>query len=73
MIVDSTVWIDYLASRATPETLFVREKSTSGWLGLTDLVLCEVLHGLPNDASFERTRLLLSTLPVLETGGTNWR
>jgi len=69
VIVDSTVWIDFLAARASPETLFVKKEFTRRKIGLTDLILCEVLQGLRDEASFERIRLLLTMLPMLDTGG----
>jgi hypothetical protein len=70
VIVDSTVWIDFLAARASPETLFVKREFSGRKIGLADLILCEVLQGLRDEASFERIRLLLTMLPVLDTGGT---
>jgi len=69
VIVDSTVWIDFLAAHASPETLFVKKEFTRRKIGLTDLILCEVLQGLRDEASFERIRLLLTMLPMLDTGG----
>jgi predicted nucleic acid-binding protein len=69
VIVDSTVWIDFLAARESPETLFVKKEFAGRRIGLADLILCEVLQGLRDEASFERIRLLLTMLPVLDTGG----
>jgi predicted nucleic acid-binding protein len=69
VIVDSTVWIDFLAARASPETSFVKKEFAGRKVGLADLILCEVLQGLRDEASFERIRLLLTMLPVLDTGG----
>ncbi len=69
VIVDSTVWIDFLAARANPETLFVKKEFAGRKIGLADLILCEVLQGLRDEAPFERIRQLLTVLPVLDTGG----
>jgi len=69
VIVDSTVWIDFLAARVSHETLLVKKEFAGRGIVLTDLILCEVLQGLRDDASFERVRLLLTMLPVLDTGG----
>jgi predicted nucleic acid-binding protein len=70
VIVDSTVWIDFLAARETPQTLLVKNEFAGRKIGLADLILCEVLQGLRGDARFDRIRLLLMTLTVLDTGGT---
>ena len=69
VIVDSTVWIDFLAARASPEPSFVKREFDGRKIGLADLILCEVLQGIRDEASFERIRLLLTMLPVLDTGG----
>lgn len=69
VIVDSTVWIDFLAARASPETSFVKREFAGRKIGLADLILCEVLQCIRDEASFERIRLLLTMLPVLDTGG----
>ena len=69
VIVDSRVWIDFLAARVSPETLFVKKEFVGRKIGLVDLILCEVLQGLDDEASFERIRLLLTMLPVIDTGG----
>jgi predicted nucleic acid-binding protein len=71
VIVDSTVWIDFLAARSGPETSFVKEEFAGRKIGLADLSLCEVLQGLRDEASFERIRLWLTMLPVLDTGGAD--
>jgi predicted nucleic acid-binding protein len=69
VIVDSTVWIDYLAARGTPESLWVRREFSIRRIGLTDLILCEVLQGLRDEAESMRIQQQLSSLPILATGG----
>ena len=71
VIVDSTVWIDFLAARESPETGLVKREFAARGIALIDLVLCEVLQGLRDEVSFERVRFLLTMLPVLDTGGVD--
>ncbi len=50
VIVDTTVWIDYLRGARNPETQWLDERLTGQRLGLTDLILCEVLQCIPSAA-----------------------
>jgi hypothetical protein len=50
VIVDSTVWIDYLNEVETPETRWLDSQLDQQRLGLLDLMLCEVLQGIDSDA-----------------------
>jgi predicted nucleic acid-binding protein len=69
VIVDTTVWIDYLRGDDNPETLWLRRELTRQRLGLTDLILCEVLQGIPDQDSFGRVHADLLKFHVFETGG----
>jgi predicted nucleic acid-binding protein len=68
-IVDTTVWIDYLAGMANPHTDWLDRELNRQRLGLTDLILCEVLQGIQGDADFLRVRRELSKFKVFATGG----
>ena len=46
MIVDTTVWVDYLRGVQNPETDWLNVEVDRQRLGLTDLILCEVLQGI---------------------------
>src|SRR5215472_7652034 len=52
VIVDTTVWIDYLGGTTNPHTSWLNRELTRQRLGLTDLILCEVLQGIRGDAVF---------------------
>lgn len=54
VIVDTTVWIDYLAGTLNPETEWLDRELDHQRLGLTDLILCEILQGLRSDAETKR-------------------
>ena len=48
-IVDSTVWIDYFRGRETLETDWLDAHVSTDPIGLTDLILCEVLQGVRDE------------------------
>jgi hypothetical protein len=68
-IVDTTVWIDYLGGTANPHTDWLDRELNQQRLGLTDLILCEILQGIRGDSTFTRVRRDLSKFEVFETGG----
>lgn len=69
VIVDTTVWIDYFANVKNDETLWLDQALDRDRLGLTDLILCEVLQGVRSDAAFIHVRDELMKLLVFATGG----
>jgi predicted nucleic acid-binding protein len=69
VIVDTTVWIDYLRGTVNPETTWLDVHLQKQQLGLTDLILCEVLQGVRDHASFIQVRDHLLRLNVFSTGG----
>jgi predicted nucleic acid-binding protein len=71
VIVDTTVWIDYLRGAANPETKWLDERLTQQRFGLTDLILCEVLQGVQSQAGFARVQRELLRFHVFPTGGTD--
>jgi len=56
VIIDTTVWIDYLGGITNPETLWLDSQVSRQRLGLTDIILCEVLQGIRDDAAFRRVQ-----------------
>ena len=66
IVVDTTVWIDFFQGAETPEDLHLQRLITAGGsLALTDLIFCEILQGIREDAEFERTRRTLLLYPIL--------
>ena len=50
VIVDTTAWIDYLGNVNNRQTNWLRSRiGAADPLGLTDIVLCEVLQGIRSD------------------------
>lgn len=68
-IVDTTIWIDYLRGVAAPQTDWLDANISSQRIGITDLILCEVLQGVRDDGAFESVRRELPTCEVFHTGG----
>jgi predicted nucleic acid-binding protein len=71
VIVDTTVWVDYLRGSDTPEAEWLDRELDRQRLGLIDLILCEVLQGIPDDSAFSRVRRELENFEVFETGGVD--
>ncbi len=71
VIVDTTVWIDYLRGAENPETLWLDQELQRQRLGLTDLILCEVLQGIRNASVFTQVRDHLLEFHVFQTGGAD--
>ena len=71
VIVDTTVWIDYLRGTDTPEADWLDQQSSVRRIGLLDLMLCEILQGLPTDAEAERVLSVLRRCQIEQTGGVD--
>jgi predicted nucleic acid-binding protein len=69
VIVDTTVWVDYLRGVRNDETDWLSRELDRQRLGLTDLILCEVLQGIRDNASFARVQRELRKLEIFQTGG----
>jgi len=69
IIVDTTVWIDYLRGAKNSETLWLEREVDLRRMGLTDLILCEVLQGMRGNA-FMEVRDALLKFHIFESAGT---
>jgi len=69
IIVDTTVWVDYLRGRRNPETEWLDRELGREEIGLTDLILCEVLQGVRSEKDFGRARMVLREFALFSTGG----
>ena len=70
VIVDTTVWIDYLGDINNRQTNWLIRELGRQPLGLTDIILCEVLQGIRSDAAFAGVRRDLERFHVFSTGGS---
>jgi len=71
VIVDTTVWIDFLRGVQNPETDWLDLQLIHQRLALTDVILCEVLQGIPDDISFARVQRELRRFEIFDTGGAD--
>jgi predicted nucleic acid-binding protein len=69
VIVDTTVWIDYLGGNSNAETEWLDREMPLQRIGLTDMILCEVLQGIRDTGEFRRIRDQLLAFDVFSTGG----
>ena len=69
VIIDTTVWIDYLRGIVTKETSWFERELMSQRFGLTDLILCEVLQGVADEAIARQVLRQLSLFQIYDTGG----
>jgi predicted nucleic acid-binding protein len=70
-IVDSTVWVDYFRGSETPETDWLDRHAATHPLGLTDLILCEVLQGVRDERALPAIQKDLSAFHIFDTGGVS--
>lgn len=69
VIVDSTVWVDYFNGRHNPETDWLDDQMGDERLGLTTLILCEVLQGVRDERRAALVEAELRGLEIFEAGG----
>lgn len=69
VIVDTTVWIDYLNGMATAESEWLDRETARRRLGLLDLMVCEILQGLATDEAAARVLRQLRRFEIFESGG----
>ena len=69
VIIDTTVWIDYLRGIVSKETTWFESELKRQRFGLTDLILWEILQGVPDENTARRVLRELSLFEVYNTGG----
>ena len=69
VIVDTTVWIDYLRGLQNAETNYFDRELGRQRFGLTDLILCEILQGLKDEHASNRVLRELRRFELFESGG----
>lgn len=66
IIVDSSVWIDYLNRKLTPQTRWLQVNHGAERIGLTTLVLAEVLQGIRFESKFRAAARFFRTFDIVE-------
>ena len=69
VIVDTTVWIDYLRGTSTPQVTWLETAMERQRLGLLDVMLCEVLQGVRDEQQLDEVRQTLLRFAIFTTGG----
>ena len=69
ILVDSSVWIDYLRGRTTPQVDKLDALLGDVPLAIGDLILTEVLQGCPTDKEFNAVKRTLAQLEFVVLGG----
>lgn len=69
VIVDTTVWVDYIRGTTNDETAWLNLELDHHRIGLTDGILCEVLQGVREDPLFDRLLSVLRRFELFDTGG----
>jgi|SRR5215467_989150 len=69
VIVDTTVWIDYFRAISNPETEWLDAELGRQRLGLTDVILCEVLQGVRDERTAVVVERRLLRLQIFQSGG----
>lgn len=67
IIVDSSVWIDALRGTSTPQARWLQSAVGKADIGLTSLIVCEVLQGITKPSQFRGFQQDLLQFPVFET------
>jgi predicted nucleic acid-binding protein len=68
VIVDTTIWIDYFNGVRSLHTDWLDLQLARQRLGLTDLIVCEVLQGVRDDQQWQQLRRDFLKFEVFETG-----
>jgi len=70
IIVDSTVWVDYVNGKTNEETRLLEARIGREQIGPRDIIFFEVLQGLRSEKEFEAVKAKLSEFSIFPTGGT---
>jgi predicted nucleic acid-binding protein len=71
VIVDTTVWVDYFQGFRNPETNWLDAELDRQRLGLTAIILCEVLQGVRDEPAAKHVERQLLKFEVFETAGVD--
>jgi predicted nucleic acid-binding protein len=72
VIVDTTVWIDYFRDASNAEVQWLEAELERQRLGMIDIILCEVLQGIPDQRTFDSVLAELSRCEIFPTGGAEF-
>lgn len=70
IVVDSTVWIDFLNGRNAPHVRRLRALLGESTIIVGDLMLCEVLQGLESERAARDVEVLLGRFDIVPMAGS---
>jgi predicted nucleic acid-binding protein len=69
VIIDTSVWIDYLGNQDTLQVRWLEREMDGRKMGITDLSLCEILQGIRHQGEYIATRDALLEYEIFPAGG----
>ncbi len=69
IIIDTSVWIDYLGGFETVQTRWLEQAFLTQRLGLTDLILYELLQGIREYNLFDEVQHAMREFEIFPIGG----
>lgn len=69
ILVDTSVWIDFLQGRRTAATARLPDLIDADAVAIGDLILCEILQGAENDRAAADLERLFGNLPFFALAG----
>lgn len=70
IIVDTSVWIEFLEGRGSASDRHLAELiDADAPIALTEVIYCEVLQGIRDDAVYAKVRAILHAFPMLFLNG----
>lgn len=71
ILVDTSVWIDYLNGKEGSLTTILDKALIEGLVSIGDLILLEILQGIKAEREYSKTKKALATLEQYEMFGHN--
>ena len=71
ILVDTSVWIDYLNGKESSLTNTLDKALIDGLVSIGDLILLEILQGIKSEQEYNKTRTALALLEQYEMFGNN--
>ena len=71
VVIDASVLVNYFSGRIDVKTEWLDQQNDLGQVGITDLILTEVLQGIRDEDSFTETLNALGQFTVFDTGNRN--
>jgi predicted nucleic acid-binding protein len=70
IVVDTSAWIEFLTNDASSQSKAIKHLIESdAEIGITDIVLTEVLQGIKDDRDFHSVKELLMSFPIYQASG----